>query len=128
MLSEYSHQGDSFRFFGSVSTQSLLRRTPQYPHWKEIPSNGFISNPCSYNGHFISVVPHVQDNKRTLSVYVYSADFWTKEFSVYMPVAIASPYIVTLPTQELMVIVGGEVFVMSVVGKHYNLISSHYNI
>ena len=74
------------------------------------------------------MVPHVQDNKRTLSVYVYSADFWTKEFSVYMPVAIASPYIVTLPTQELMVIVGGEVFVMSVVGKHYNLISSHYNI
>ena len=131
LLSEYSHQGDSFRFFGSVSIQSLLGRTQRHPCWKEIQyPDGVVhvSNPCSYNGHFISVVPHIHESKRTLSVFVYSADSWTKEIGVYMPVAIASPYIVTLPMQELMVIVGGEVFVISVVGKHYNQISSHYNI
>ena len=120
LLSEYLNlqkaRGSTLRFFGSISLKSLLDGCAT---WKIILfPDGHASNPISYNGHFISVVPCIDHDKNSLCVNVYDNNSsWRKMIGNRdMKFPIASPCIIRLPTQELMLMIADDAFVMSIIG------------
>ena len=119
LLSEYLNlqtRQITYRFFGSVALKSLF---DGYATWKNIQfPDRHASNPISYNGHFISVVPCTHRDKNLLCVNVYDSNSsWSKVIgNQNMKFTILSPCIIRLPTQELMMMIADDTFMMSIEG------------
>ena len=139
VLSEYLNcrtKQISYKFFGSVSVQSLLESSSlttghKYSTWTEVEFlDGYASNPIAYKGYFISVVAVRHNNKPLLGIHVFNKlnNLWgvvmTNPHVKFTP---ALPCVIRLPTQELMVMIGGEsdAFMMSTEGKYNNSACIH---
>ena len=130
VLSEYLNlltKQISYKFFGSVSIKSLLESsiytdTGKCATWMEVEfPEGYVSNPIAYKGYFISVVPCIHNNKQILGTHVYVNGSWNVAIAnvlANMKFSCALPYITRLPMQELMVMIGSDAFMISVVGTY----------
>lgn len=136
VLSEYlnyqSKQID-YKFFGSVSVQSLLESSSwttsaqKYVSWRKVElPNGYASNPIAYKGYFISVVAVHHNNKPLLSIQVFVNDLWSVVLAnPHVKFTLALPCVIKLPKQELMVMIGGDALMISTEGKYMTIIYMH---
>ena len=129
VLSEYLNcqtKQISYKFFGSVSVQSLLESSSlttgahKYATWIEVEFlDGYASNPIAYKGYFISVVAVLHNNKPLLGIHVFVNDSWGVVLAnPDVKFTLALPCVIRLPKQELMVMIGGDALVISTEGKY----------
>jgi hypothetical protein len=126
MLSEYFNceiKQIDYKFFGSVSVQSLLESSTsvhKYATWMKVEFlDGYASNPIAYKRYFISVVAVRHNNKPVLGIHVFANDSWGVVMAnPDMKLTLALPCVTRLPEHKLMVMIGGDALVMSTEGKY----------
>ena len=136
VLSEYLNlltKQISYKFFGSVSIKSLLESsindTGKCATWMEAEfPEGYASNPIAYKCYFISVVACIHNNKQVLDIHVYVNDSWSVVMgNPNVKFTLALPCITRLPTHELMVMIGGDALMISIVGMYKDITCMYDN-